>query len=75
MVKVNGTLSSPLPVCCGVPQGCILGTLLFLYVNDMSSACECNLFMFADDSALLVSDRNKLVEKESASGSLKTNYY
>ena len=65
MVDVNGTLSSPLPVSCGVPQGSILGPLLFLiYVNDMTSACDCNLFLFADDSALLVSDRNKLqVEK------------
>ena len=65
IVAVNGTLSSPLPVSCGVPQGSILGPLLFLiYVNDMSSACECNLFLFADDSALLVSHKDKLqVEK------------
>ena len=65
MVEVNGTLSPPLPVNCGVPQGSILGPLLFLiYVNDMSSACDCNLFLFADDSALLVSGRDILqVEK------------
>ena len=60
MVEVNGTLSPPLPVSCGVPQGSILGPLLFLiYVNDMSSACDCNLFLFADDSALLASHKNK----------------
>lgn len=59
VVEVSGTLSSPLPVSCGVPQGSILGPLLFLiYVNDMVSACECNLFLFADDSALLVSGRD-----------------
>ena len=60
VVEVNGTLSPPLSVSCGVPQGSILGPLLFLiYVNDMSSACDCELFLFADDSALLVSDRDK----------------
>ena len=65
MVEVNGTLSPPLPVNCGVPQGSILGPLLFLiYVNDMKSACDCNLFLFADDSALLASGKDKLqVEK------------
>ena len=64
-MDVNGTMSGPLAVRCGVPQGSILGPLLFLiYVNDMSSACDCDLFLFADDSALLVSDRSKLqVEK------------
>ena len=60
MVEVNGSLSSPLPVTCGVPQGSILGPLLFLiYVNDMNSACDCDLFLFADDSALLVSDSDR----------------
>ena len=46
-------------------EGSILGPLLFLiYVNDMASACDCNLFLFADDSALLVSGKDHLqVEK------------
>ena len=60
VVEVNGTLSPPLSVSCGVPQGSILGPLLFLiYVNNMSLACDCELFLCADDSALLVSDRDK----------------
>ena len=69
MVEVNGTLSPPLPVTCGVPQGSILGPILFLiYVNDLASACDCELFLLADDSTLLVSDRNKLqVEKAHSS--------
>ena len=73
MVEVNGTLSSPLPVSCGVPQGSIVGPLLFLiYVNDMTSACDCNLFLFTDDSALLVSDRNKLQVLSSKLGRICT---
>lgn len=60
VTDVNGTLSSSLPLRCGVPQGSILGPLFFLvYVNDMKSACDCNLFLFADDSALLVSHKEK----------------
>ena len=39
---------------CGVPQGFILGPLLFLlYVNDMSLAVDCELFLYADDSCLV----------------------
>ncbi|XP_061773774.1 probable RNA-directed DNA polymerase from transposon BS isoform X1 [Nerophis ophidion] len=60
VVEVNSTMSPPLSVSCGVPQGSILGPLLFLiYVNDMPSACHCELFLFADDSALLVSGKDK----------------
>ena len=47
---------------CSVPQGSILGPLLFLiYVNDMSQAVECNFYLYADDSGLLV--QHKSVKK------------
>ena len=38
----------------GVPQGSILGPLLFLiYVNDMSEAVQSDLYLYADDSCLM----------------------
>ena len=39
---------------CGVPQGSILGPLLFLiYVNDMKQAVSSDLLLYADDSCLI----------------------
>ena len=65
-VDIQGTCSLEESVNCGVPQGSILGPLLFtLYVNDMSSAVNCDLCLYADDSMLLVNGKNvKDIEKK-----------
>ena len=66
-ISVNGTESNFLTVTCGVPQGSILGPLLFLcYVNDMSISIssECKLLLYADDSTILFSHGNPGVISE-----------
>ena len=51
--------SNPGHISCGVPQGSILGPLLFLlYVNDMPQYVSCDLLLYADDSRLVFSDTN-----------------
>ena len=59
VVSVNGKMSDKRSVTCGVPQGSILGPLLFqIYINDMEMATNCDILLYADDSALLVSGKN-----------------
>ena len=54
-VLVDGAKSSPAPVLSGVPQGTVLGPLLFLtYINDISKNLTegTRIRLFADDSLL-----------------------
>ena len=54
LINLGHASSQPVCVSSGVPQGSILGPLLFLiYINDMSQAVKCNLFLYADDSCLV----------------------
>lgn len=68
-VRIDSTLSDPLPITHGVPQGAILSPLLFcIYLNDLPSAPKvCNLESYVDDSKVFlsfpISDVNSVIGK------------
>jgi hypothetical protein len=62
-VRVNSAFSESKPVLSGIPQGSVLGPLLFIiYINDLPNVCRdiCNVFMFADDAKLYKCVSNQL---------------
>ena len=59
IVNVGKESSSPSKLSCGVPQGSILGPLLFLlYVNDMPQAVNSELLLYADDTCLIYTGKD-----------------
>ena len=60
-VQIGDELSDFKPINCGVPQGSVLGPLLFLlYINDIVSSSNILKFqLFADDTCIFYSNRNR----------------
>ena len=62
-VYINSHFSDLSKIYCGVPQGSILGPLLFLlYVNDMPQAIHFDLFLYADNSGLTFHSVNMFIQ-------------
>ena len=65
-IRVNGKLSESRPVTSGVPQGSVLGPVLFLiYVNHVVSQLNCKFMIFADDTKLYLAHSDNLPASQS----------
>ena len=64
-VVLNGKCSNWATVSAGVPQGSVLGPLLFLiYINDIVDNVHCDIKLFADDTSLFSVVRNNESSEE-----------
>ena len=65
-VSINGYDSVLAAINCGIPQGSVLGPLLFLlYINNLNQATKfCKVHHFADDTNPLWLGMNKLVNAD-----------
>ena len=58
--QIDSYISARNDITCGVPQGSVLGPLLFLiYINDIQECSEkLKFFLFTDDTNILYADKN-----------------
>ena len=75
-VMVNGTDSATQLVTCGVPQGSVLGPLLFLiYINDLPNiSSKLKFFLFADDTNIYLESDDLMSLEKTMNRELKKLY-
>ena len=73
MVTVNGVISDLITVPCGIPQGSVLGPILFLlYMNDFHECSSLRDFhLFADDANLLYRHKDIAILRQHINSELK----
>ena len=68
---LSGTSSNSVYVSSGVPQGTVLGPLMFLlYINDIGDNCSSSIRLFADDTILY-----SVIENIGSANSLQSDLY
>lgn len=74
--KIGEHVSNLIEVELGVPQGSVLGVLLFLvYINDIGTVVKhCKISLFADDTLVYISGKNVVVITDKLNEDLNNIY-